>query len=200
MENGTAGDGDRVGVLVLDDHDPSRLGVAVLLRREPWVERCSLAADRRRATELVRRHRPDVAVVDISNVGPFVGLLLEALRAPHPELRVLLTARCASVSTAPLRHVQERFLPAGTPGHEIVAGVLAAARDPRPAPPAPVSDDPLSVREREVLALLATGATNREIAAQLHLGPDSVKKYASSIYRKLGVRNRTEATQFAGRR
>ncbi|UUY05374.1 LuxR C-terminal-related transcriptional regulator [Svornostia abyssi] len=48
-----------------------------------------------------------------------------------------------------------------------------------------------------MLQLLATGATNREIAAQLHVGPDSVKKHASSLYRKLGVRNRTEATQRA---
>jgi two-component system response regulator DesR len=48
-----------------------------------------------------------------------------------------------------------------------------------------------------VLELLATGATNREIAAQLHLGPDSVKKHAAALYRKLGVRNRTEAVQQA---
>ncbi len=46
-----------------------------------------------------------------------------------------------------------------------------------------------------MLTLLATGATNREIAEQLHLGPDSIKKHASAIYRKLGVRNRTEAVQ-----
>jgi two-component system response regulator DesR len=48
-----------------------------------------------------------------------------------------------------------------------------------------------------VLELLATGATNREIAARLHLGPDSVKKHAAALYRKLGVRNRTEAVQHA---
>jgi DNA-binding NarL/FixJ family response regulator len=45
--------------------------------------------------------------------------------------------------------------------------------------------------------LLGTGATNREIADRLHLGPDSIKKSATALYRKLGVRNRTEAAQRA---
>jgi two-component system response regulator DesR len=48
-----------------------------------------------------------------------------------------------------------------------------------------------------LLVLISTGATNREIAQELNLGPDSVKKNASALYRKLGVRNRTEAAQRA---
>ena len=57
--------------------------------------------------------------------------------------------------------------------------------------------DQLSDREREVLALLCTGATNREIAAAMHVGTETVKKHAGALYRKLGVRNRTEAAQRA---
>jgi len=56
----------------------------------------------------------------------------------------------------------------------------------------------LTDREREILFLLGTGKTNREIAARLHLGPDSVERRApTALYRKLGVRNRTEAAQRA---
>ena len=55
----------------------------------------------------------------------------------------------------------------------------------------------LSERERQVLSLVAQGATNREIAAELHLSPYTVKEYASSLYRKLDVRNRLEAVQRA---
>lgn len=55
----------------------------------------------------------------------------------------------------------------------------------------------LSAREQEVLALLCTGATNREIAAALHVGLETVKKHARSLYRKLGARNRTEAARRA---
>jgi DNA-binding NarL/FixJ family response regulator len=58
---------------------------------------------------------------------------------------------------------------------------------------------PLSPRERDVLGLLVTGATNREIAAQLHLSPHTVKEHTSSVYRKLEVRNRAEAVQRAER-
>jgi DNA-binding NarL/FixJ family response regulator len=55
----------------------------------------------------------------------------------------------------------------------------------------------LSAREREVLLLLTTGATNREIAEALHVSAETVKKHAAALYRKLGVRNRTEAAQLA---
>ena len=58
---------------------------------------------------------------------------------------------------------------------------------------------PLSGREREVLGLMASGATNREIAGQLHLSPHTVKEHTSALYRKLDVRNRAEAVQRAER-
>ena len=58
---------------------------------------------------------------------------------------------------------------------------------------------PLSKRERDVVGLIASGATNREIAERLYLSPHTVKEYTSSVYRKLGVRNRAEAVKRAQR-
>jgi two-component system response regulator DesR len=58
---------------------------------------------------------------------------------------------------------------------------------------------PLSEREREVLSLMAAGETNAEIAARLYLSPHTIKDHASSVYRKLGVRNRAEAVRQAER-
>jgi ATP/maltotriose-dependent transcriptional regulator MalT len=58
---------------------------------------------------------------------------------------------------------------------------------------------PLSGREREVVGLIAGGATNREIAQRLYLSPHTVKEHTSAIYRKLGVRNRAEAVKRAQR-
>jgi ATP/maltotriose-dependent transcriptional regulator MalT len=58
---------------------------------------------------------------------------------------------------------------------------------------------PLSDREREVLTLMASGATNKEIAKRLYLSPHTVKEHTSALYRKLGVRNRAEAVQRAER-
>ncbi len=66
----------------------------------------------------------------------------------------------------------------------------------------PQADQPpnlLSAREREVLALIADGSTNREIAAQLYLSPHTVKEHTSALYRKLKARNRAEAVQRAQR-
>jgi DNA-binding NarL/FixJ family response regulator len=66
--------------------------------------------------------------------------------------------------------------------------------------PAATSERPrLSSREREVVELIASGATNREIAARLYLSPHTVKEYTSSAYRKLGARNRADAVKRAQR-
>ena len=69
--------------------------------------------------------------------------------------------------------------------------VFRPREEPAPAPAQ------LSAREREVLDLIATGATNREIAERLFLSPHTVKEHTSAVYRKLGVRNRAEAVRQA---
>ena len=91
------------------------------------------------------------------------------------------------------------FLPPGTSAREIVAAVRAAVLSVD-YPDAATSNrrlTHLTDRERDLLLLISQGATNREIADHLHLGPDSIKKNASALYRKLGVRNRAEAAQRA---
>jgi DNA-binding NarL/FixJ family response regulator len=194
---------DAVGALVVDSHEPSRLGLALLLRRQTWVGSCHLAADSEAAVALARRHRPDVAILDVSDTGPLAGPIVKRLRAAHPGIEVLLSSRCASSLGAPPASLgAAAFLPAGTASETILAAVRAAllGAEAIVPGPAPKLDDPaaLNDREREILALLSTGATNREIAERLHLGQDSIKKAATALYRKMGVRNRTEAAQRAG--
>jgi DNA-binding NarL/FixJ family response regulator len=195
---------DSVGALVVDAHEPTRLGLALLLRRQRWVGACWLAADSEEALALARRHRPDVAIIDVSDTGPLAGVVTRRLLAAHPGLEILLSSRCRSSLGAPPASLgAAAFLPAGTASETILAAVRSAlvsgeAIVPGPEPPQPEGGAGLSEREREILALLSTGATNREIAERLHLGPDSVKKAATALYRKLGVRNRTEAAQRAG--
>ena len=79
----------------------------------------------------------------------------------------------------------------------IDAIMLALAERPLPSPDHRQDRFELSARERDVLILLTTGATNREIAVALHVSSETVKKHAAAVYRKLGVRNRTEAAQLA---
>jgi two-component system response regulator DesR len=191
--------------LVIDAHEVSRIGLAVLLRSQPWVARCLLARDEAEARELARRHRPAVAILDISNMGPFVASATASLRQAHPGIQIVLTARCAVKLPAPPHRLGAvSYLPPPSSSADVVRAVRAALlaeappADSGPSPSEPPPDGPdLSARERELLLLISTGATNREIAQALHLGPDSIKRYASLLYRKLGVRNRIEAARYA---
>jgi DNA-binding NarL/FixJ family response regulator len=190
-----------VRAIVIDAHAPSRIGLAALLEEQPWIERCLLAADSSESVALTRRHRPDVAILDISQTGPFAGAITAAIREAHPGVQILLTSRCrTSPGASPASLGAVGFLPAGVSSEDVVDSVRAAvlSGEPLDLPVTSASVGPvLSDREREILVLLGTGATNREIAERLHLGPDSVKKSATALYRKLGVRNRTEAAQRA---
>jgi two-component system response regulator DesR len=190
-----------VRAIVIDTHAPTRIGLAALLDDQPWIERCLLASGNEESVTLIRRHRPDVAILDISQTGPFAGSVTAAIRAAHPGVQILLSSRCRTTPGAPPATLGAvGFVPAGSSEHEVIDAVRAAALgDAMPAEPSfQIAVGPeLSDREREILVLLGTGATNREIAGRLHLGPDSIKKSATSLYRKLGVRNRTEAAQRA---
>lgn len=193
-----------VRAIVIDAHGPSRVGLGALLEEQPWIERCLLASGSEESVALTRRHRPDVAILDISQTGPFAGSITAAIRAAHPGVQILLTSRCRTSPGAPLPALGAvGFLPAGVSPEDVIESVRAAVLTGEPLDlpvigPA-VDGLDLSEREREILMLLATGATNREIGERLHLGPDSIKKSASVLYRKLGVRNRTEAARQAER-
>ncbi len=188
-----------VRAIVIDAHAPSRIGLAALLDEQPWIERCLLASGSEESVALTRRHRPDVAILDISQTGPFAASITALIREAHPGVQILLSSRCRTSAGAPIASLGAvGFLPAGVSGEDVVDAVRAAVLTGEPLDLAVAAGGPaLSDREREILVLLGTGATNREIAERLHLGPDSVKKSATALYRKLGVRNRTEAAQRA---
>jgi len=193
-----------VRAIVIDAHAPSRIGLAALLEEQPWIERCLLASGSEESAVLIRVHRPDVAILDISQTGPFAGSITAAIRAAHPGVQILLSSRCRTSPGAPVASLGAvGFLPAGVSEAEVIDAVRAAVLTGEPLE-LPIAERAvggldLSERERDILMLLATGATNREIGERLHLGPDSIKKSATALYRKLGVRNRTEAARQAER-
>jgi DNA-binding NarL/FixJ family response regulator len=191
-----------VRAIVIDAHAPSRIGLAALLEEQPWVERCLLATDSAESVALTRRHRPDVAILDISQTGPFAGSITARIREAHPGVQILLTSRCRTSPGAPPAALGAvGFLPAGATPEDVVDTVRTAVIGGgplEPGDPAPPRVGPeLTDREREILIAFGAGMTNREIAARLHLAPDTVKKSATALYRKLGVRNRTEAVRRA---
>jgi len=194
-----------IQAMVLERHAVSRLGFGLLLRGQSWIGRCLLASGRDEAVTLVRRAKPDVAIIDVTDAGPFLTAYLAPLRRAHPGMAMVLSARD---SASPARFAQ---LPDGSSGlltpelspDEVVAAVrlavvgehgqaVASAADQEPP-----AESLLSAREHEVLGLLSTGATNLEIASFMHISPATVKKHSGALYRKLGVRNRTEAARLA---
>jgi DNA-binding NarL/FixJ family response regulator len=191
----------RLRVLVVDDHDVVHWGFRVLLAEQPWVERCLAARTGSEALALVRSLRPHVALVDLFLAGESGTDLCQAIRDISPKTHVLLISGAGRITPAAARAVgASGFVSKESEAREVVAAVRSVGLGMKQF--APSSDQPaplLSEREREVLALIAAGSTNREIAQALYLSPHTVKEHTSTLYRKLHVRNRAEAVQRAQR-
>jgi DNA-binding NarL/FixJ family response regulator len=194
-------DDRRLCVLVVDDHDVVHWGLRLMLGEQPWVERCLAARTGREALAHARRYGPHVALVDLF-VGDESGPeICERLRVEAPSTRVLLISGAGRISPNAARAAgASGFVSKDRPAAEIARAVRAVGLGEAVFPP---QEDQAGVllteREREVLVLLASGATNREIAGSLYLSPHTVKEYTSSLYRKLAVRNRAEAVVRAQR-
>jgi DNA-binding NarL/FixJ family response regulator len=188
-------------ILVVEDHDVAHWGFRTVLNQQPWVERCLSAHTGGEAIELARRHEPAVALVDLFLGEESGAEVCETLRATLPQLRVLLISGAGWISPEAARAAgASGFIPKDWRADEIVAAVQMVSKGMTvfaPRSDAPVT--PLSGRELDVLALIADGATNREIADHLYLSPHTVKEHTSSIYRKLDVRNRADASRKAER-
>ena len=116
-----------VGALIVDSHPVTRIGLGVLLQRQPWVSRCALAADREEAIVLAQHHRPDIAVVDVSGTGATMSPVLATLRAVRPAMPVVLAHLSAPAGPARLLGGgSSEILTADLP-IERVLGVIRAA-------------------------------------------------------------------------
>ena len=203
-------------LLVADDHGIMRSGLRLLLDRQPDMEVVAEAADGIEAVELALRERPDICILDVA-MPRMTGLQATVeIRAHAPEVAVLVLSM----------HDDERYLfealQAGAAGYvlkreadqALVAAVRAVARgEPFMTNAAErslvrewMSDDstgpqePLTLREREVLKLIAEAHTNREIGELLHLSSKTVESHRANLLRKLGMRDRVELVRYAIRR
>jgi DNA-binding NarL/FixJ family response regulator len=192
---------ERLRVLVVDDHDVVHWGFRLMLTQQPWVERCVTASNGDEALELARRYRPHVAVVDLF-IGEESGAqVCERIRAAEPATRVLLFSGAGEISASAARAAgASGFAHKDWPAAKIAGAVrlvgIGGSVFERTSHSGALG---LTDREREVLDLMAGGSTNPEIAKVLHLSPHTVKEHTSALYRKLEVRNRTEAVQKAQR-
>jgi DNA-binding NarL/FixJ family response regulator len=208
-----------VRVLLADDHRLMREGTAALLGADDRIDVVGLASDGREALALAERRRPDVVLLDLNM--PVLGGLETCARlreggADAPEVLMLTVSEEEPDLYAALRVGAAGYLTKDVPPAELIEAVLAVARgEPRiapamasrmlaelgragqVAPPDPL--ERLSERERDVLALLAEGLRNREIAERLVISEATVKTHVRHVLEKLRFRNRAEAAAFAAR-
>jgi DNA-binding NarL/FixJ family response regulator len=204
--------------MLADDQAMVRSGLRLLLEAEPDIEVVGEAGDGAAAIEEARWRRPDVVLMDVQMPG-VDGL--EATRrivsaGPAPRVLILTTFDLDEYLFEALRAGASGFLLKHAPADELVAAVrtvaagdallapavtgrviAAFARRGTPAPEAARRLDRLSEREREVLVLVARGLSNAEIADALVVGESTVKTHLSSVFAKLGLRDRVAAVVFA---
>jgi DNA-binding NarL/FixJ family response regulator len=186
-------------VLVVDDHDVVQWGFRLLLERQSWVERCLAASSGAEAVQVCRKIQPEVALVDMLLGSESGAEVCEEIHQVSPDTRVLLISGAGIISPNVARAAGAAgFISKDWSAVDVVRAVRRVSQGHEVFAEAPL-DSPLSEREQEVLSLIATGSTNKEIAGHLHLSPHTVKEHTSAIYRKLGVRNRAEATRQAQR-
>ena len=210
-----------IRVLVVDDHDLFRAGIASLLAAQPNIEVVAQASGGRKGVQLASELRPDVVLMDLRMPdleGPdATRAILERL----PATRVLALTVLSSEGevAAALQAGASGFLAKDTPIEDVVTAVRAAAGgsawlSPRAAemvlgamrrPHAAREPDPgliseLSPRELDVLRLIARGLENSQIAELLNISPRTAKNHVSSILAKLELPSRIQAATYAVRR
>jgi two-component system response regulator DesR len=185
----------RLRVLVVDDQEVIHWGFKMLLARRTWVESYCAVATGEEAIEVAAREEPHVALV-----GALVGYdsgaqITRDLHEASPETRVLLMAMGGGVTARAARAAGAfGYVPKHWPAQDIAnAARMVGLGMTVFAPDEDGEATLLSERERQVLDMIAAGATNREIAARLFLSPHTVKDHTSALYRKIGARNRAQA-------
>lgn len=196
-----------IKVMIADDHALVRLGLNVVLSACDDIEVVAEVADGEEAIDQFARTTPDVVLMDL------VMPVMDGVTATAAIIRRWPCAKVVALTSFSDEDTIEGALRAGVVGYVLksvsgqeIAAAIRAAQAGRPTFSLEVtralmrfmsdgerSTEPLSKREREVLALVAEGLGNNEIAARLFLAPSTVKTHVSRILAKLGVSSRTEA-------
>ncbi|MDQ0895051.1 response regulator [Agromyces ramosus] len=208
-----------VRVLVADDQELVRTGLRMILDAQPGIEVVGEAVDGAEAVRLARSLRPDVCLFDI-RMPVLDGIeATRALAGPDVEqpipVVVITTFDLDEYVYAALRAGARGFLLKDAGAELLAQAVHAAARGDAliapnitvrlletfagstPAVPAPAPAEPLTDREQQVLAAVARGLSNAEIAAELYISLSTVKTHVGSLMAKLGARNRVEMAIWA---
>lgn len=201
-----------IRLAIADDHAVVRAGLEQLLATFEGVELVGAAADGTEAVALCAAERPDVVLMDLEMPGLDGIGATERIATEAPETQVVVLTSFSD------RERILRALDAGAVGYllkdatpaELEEAIRAAARGESPLDPkaarallssrrAPEPGAQLSEREREVLAMVVDGLQNKQIARRLGISEKTVKAHLTSVFRTIGVTDRTQAALWAER-
>jgi len=208
-----------ISVLLIDDHTLFRSGVRSLLQRNPRFTVVGEASDGIDGVKRAMQLKPDVILLDLHMPGMTGVETLELILQGWPEAAVIMltvseegedlaTALQAGARGYLIKNIDadylQRAIERAANGESVLAESMAAKlvaqlqkqREPRPAAP-PSELDKLTPREREILACLARGESNKLIARVLDLAESTVKIHVQNILKKLGLSSRVQAAVFA---
>ena len=210
-----------IRVFLVDDHEIVRRGIAELIDRERDLEVVGEAAAARGTLARIAATRPDVAVLDVKLPDGSGIDLCRAIRSAHPELPCLMltaydddeasqSAVLAGAAGYVLKDIRGQKLVEAirtvAAGGSLISAIVAerirakfAAPEVTRATGSPAGPE-LTLRERQVLELIAEGLTNRQIGDRLGLAEKTVKNYVSELLAKLGMERRTQAAVYGASR
>ncbi|MBC7075367.1 MAG: response regulator transcription factor [Syntrophomonadaceae bacterium] len=203
---------DKIRVLIADDHPMVREGLRKILELDEKIEIVTEVGDGQGAINIARKERPDVILMDINMPGTDGIVATQVITRELPETRVIALTIYedeevvemvkAGVSAYVLKDVAGAELVATI--HRVMNGEVVI--HPRVAnrlvnelnrPRQKKDDIKLTRREKDVLSLLVKGYSNKEIADAVFISEKTVKNHLTSIFRKLGVKDRTQAAVYA---
>jgi DNA-binding NarL/FixJ family response regulator len=198
-----------VRVLIVDDHAVIRDGITAMLEPHDDLDVVGEAADGDTALRLTAELRPDVVLMDLRMPGTDGATVTARITASYPGCRVLVLTTYDSDADI-IRATAAGaigYLLKDTPRRELLTAIRAAAAGRSVLTPSVATKlvrqqrtdrpEPLSARERQVLALVARGATNRDVAERLNVTEATIKTYLTRIFTKLNVNDRTAAVTTA---
>lgn len=203
-----------IRVLIVDDHFVVRQGLTMVLVARNGMEVVGEAATGREAVELARTLQPDVICMDMMMPDLDGPQAIAAIRQENPDARILVLTSfgenekiLAALRAGALGYLlkessREELLKAVrsvADGNMLLPTEVAARLAGMMQSPAPVQSPPESLtgRELQVLQGIARGLTNQEIAAELDIAVNTVNFHVRSVYSKLGLKNRAQATIYA---
>ncbi len=203
-------------ILIVDDHEVVRVGLRSLLEQRPDFEVVDDVGTAEEAVQSARLHRPDVVVMDIRLPGRSGIDACEQITGELPDTKVIMLTSYAEdeLLFSAIRAGASGYVLKQVGSDDLVKAIEAVSRGEGTLDPALTqrvfAEVRRAVRQEEaeafrvlteqelrVLALVAEGKTNREIAEALYLGEGTVRNYVSSILAKLGLSNRAEAAAYA---